>query len=57
MTTKTKVKKCLHGNTTFIHVNYSNSELCEWTLRCEDCKKVLGFRTNTIKHTSSPVIL
>jgi len=56
MTTKTKDKKCSHGNTTFIHVNY-NSELYEWTVRCEDCKKVLGFRTNTIKHTSSPVIL
>ena len=44
------MKDCQHKNTSFIHVHYTNpNSICEWTTKCKDCGKILGFSTNTVR--------
>lgn len=45
-----EVKNCQHEHTSLVQIMYSNPDTdCEFTLRCNDCQKVLGYHTNTFE--------
>ncbi len=50
-----KVDGCEHKKISFFHIAYVADIPCEWTSKCMDCRKILGFVTNSFRIQPIPI--